>query len=176
MGRILVGWKGFRNNLENLCHPICNRLYLECLKVLMRWDVLRNIFFYLEFLRQGARLCGAFVFVCDCMHVVCVSMAVRCIRACVCVCTQKCHPPASCHLLQLNPQMFLFSLDSCSSCSPRSFSSLFSSTEVRRWNLTSVRSKHQAVKDWSTWFCESLYVLLKEANVLSIVHGPSGIT
>ena len=24
MGRILVRWKRFRNNLEMLCHPICN--------------------------------------------------------------------------------------------------------------------------------------------------------
>jgi len=28
MGRILVRWKGFRNNLEMLCHPICNWLYV----------------------------------------------------------------------------------------------------------------------------------------------------
>ena len=28
MGRILVRSKRFRNNLEILCHPICNRLYL----------------------------------------------------------------------------------------------------------------------------------------------------
>jgi len=28
MGRILVRWKSFRNNLEMLCHPICNWLYL----------------------------------------------------------------------------------------------------------------------------------------------------
>ena len=28
MGRILVRWKSDRNNLEILCHPICNRLYL----------------------------------------------------------------------------------------------------------------------------------------------------
>ena len=27
MGRILVRWKSFRNNLEMLCHPIRNRLY-----------------------------------------------------------------------------------------------------------------------------------------------------
>jgi len=27
MGRILVRWKRFRNNLEMLCHPICNWLY-----------------------------------------------------------------------------------------------------------------------------------------------------
>jgi len=27
MGRILVRWKSFRNNLEMLCHPICNGLY-----------------------------------------------------------------------------------------------------------------------------------------------------
>jgi len=27
MGRILVRWKFFRNNLEILCHPICNWLY-----------------------------------------------------------------------------------------------------------------------------------------------------
>jgi len=27
MGRILVRWKRFRNHLEMLCHPICNRLY-----------------------------------------------------------------------------------------------------------------------------------------------------
>ena len=27
MGRILVRWKSFRNNLEMLCHPICNWLY-----------------------------------------------------------------------------------------------------------------------------------------------------
>ena len=26
MGRILVCWKGFKNNLEIQCHPICNRL------------------------------------------------------------------------------------------------------------------------------------------------------
>ena len=29
MGRILVRWKSFRNNLEILCHPICNWLYVE---------------------------------------------------------------------------------------------------------------------------------------------------
>jgi len=29
MGRILVCWKSFRNNLEMLCHPIYNWLYLE---------------------------------------------------------------------------------------------------------------------------------------------------
>jgi len=29
MGRILVRWKKFRNNLEILCHPICNRLYSQ---------------------------------------------------------------------------------------------------------------------------------------------------
>ena len=27
MGRILVLWKGFKNNLEIQYHPICNRLY-----------------------------------------------------------------------------------------------------------------------------------------------------
>jgi len=27
MGRILVRWQSLRNNLEILCHPICNRLY-----------------------------------------------------------------------------------------------------------------------------------------------------
>jgi len=27
MGRILVRWKSFRNNLEILCHPICNWLH-----------------------------------------------------------------------------------------------------------------------------------------------------
>jgi len=27
MGRILVRWKSFRNNVEMLCHPICNWLY-----------------------------------------------------------------------------------------------------------------------------------------------------
>ena len=27
MGRILVRWKGFRINLEILCHPICNWMY-----------------------------------------------------------------------------------------------------------------------------------------------------
>jgi len=27
MGRILVRWKRFKNNLEIQCHPICNRLY-----------------------------------------------------------------------------------------------------------------------------------------------------
>ena len=26
MGRILIHWKSFRNNLEMLCHPICNWL------------------------------------------------------------------------------------------------------------------------------------------------------
>ena len=26
MGRILVRWESFRNNLEMLCHPICNRV------------------------------------------------------------------------------------------------------------------------------------------------------
>jgi len=29
MGRILVRWKSFRNSLEMLCHPICNRLYIR---------------------------------------------------------------------------------------------------------------------------------------------------
>jgi len=29
LGRILVRWKSFRNNLEMLCHPICNWLYIE---------------------------------------------------------------------------------------------------------------------------------------------------
>jgi len=29
MGRNLVLWKRFKNNLEILCHPVCNRLYLE---------------------------------------------------------------------------------------------------------------------------------------------------
>ena len=29
MGRILVCWKRFRNNLEMMCHPICNWLYLH---------------------------------------------------------------------------------------------------------------------------------------------------
>jgi len=29
MGRILVRWKGFKNNLEIQCHPICDRLYLS---------------------------------------------------------------------------------------------------------------------------------------------------
>ena len=29
MGRILVRWKSFRDNLEVLCHPICNWLYVE---------------------------------------------------------------------------------------------------------------------------------------------------
>jgi len=33
MVRILVRWKGFRNSLEILCHPICNRLYF------IFWDV-----------------------------------------------------------------------------------------------------------------------------------------
>ena len=28
VGRILIRWKSFRNNLEMLCHPICNWLYL----------------------------------------------------------------------------------------------------------------------------------------------------
>jgi len=28
MGRIWVRWKSFRNNLEMLCHPICNWLYI----------------------------------------------------------------------------------------------------------------------------------------------------
>jgi len=28
MGRMLVRWKSFRNNLEMLCHPICNWLYM----------------------------------------------------------------------------------------------------------------------------------------------------
>jgi len=28
MGRILVRWKSFRNDLEMLCHPICNWLYV----------------------------------------------------------------------------------------------------------------------------------------------------
>ena len=27
MGRILVCWTSFRNNVEILCHPICNQLY-----------------------------------------------------------------------------------------------------------------------------------------------------
>jgi len=27
MGRVLVRWKSLKNNLEILCHPICNRLY-----------------------------------------------------------------------------------------------------------------------------------------------------
>ena len=29
MGRRLVRWKSFRNNLEILCHPICDRLYMH---------------------------------------------------------------------------------------------------------------------------------------------------
>ena len=29
MGRILVRWKSFRNNLEMLCHPICNWLWKQ---------------------------------------------------------------------------------------------------------------------------------------------------
>ena len=29
MGRILVRWKSSRNNLEMLCHPICNWLYVH---------------------------------------------------------------------------------------------------------------------------------------------------
>jgi len=29
MGRILVRWKKFRNNLEMLCHHICNWLYVD---------------------------------------------------------------------------------------------------------------------------------------------------
>jgi len=29
MGRILVRWKCYRNNLKILCHPICNRLYVH---------------------------------------------------------------------------------------------------------------------------------------------------
>ena len=29
MGRILVRWKSFKNNLEMLCHPICNWLYVN---------------------------------------------------------------------------------------------------------------------------------------------------
>ena len=28
MGRILVRWKSFGKNLEMLCHPICNWLYM----------------------------------------------------------------------------------------------------------------------------------------------------
>jgi len=28
MGRILVRWKRFKNDLEIQCHPICNRLYV----------------------------------------------------------------------------------------------------------------------------------------------------
>jgi len=40
VGRILVRWKSFRNNLEILCHPICNRLYylrllVTCARVYM---------------------------------------------------------------------------------------------------------------------------------------------
>ena len=42
MGRILVCWISFRNNLEILCHPICNRLcsllYVEC--HLCMWSVI----------------------------------------------------------------------------------------------------------------------------------------
>jgi len=44
MGRILVLWKSFRNNLEMLCHPICNRLhvYLDTLcpdRVCFEWII-----------------------------------------------------------------------------------------------------------------------------------------
>jgi len=28
MGRILVRWNFFRNNIEMLCHPICNWMYI----------------------------------------------------------------------------------------------------------------------------------------------------
>jgi len=34
MGRILVRWKSFRNNLEMLCHPICNWLYQRIRRLL----------------------------------------------------------------------------------------------------------------------------------------------
>ena len=36
MGRILVRWKSFRNNLEMLCHPICNWLYIQISHVTRR--------------------------------------------------------------------------------------------------------------------------------------------
>jgi len=40
MGRILVLWKKFRNNLEILCHPICNRLYQDSfMKYTHTWHV-----------------------------------------------------------------------------------------------------------------------------------------
>jgi len=29
MGRILVRWKSCKKNLEILCHPVCNRLYIH---------------------------------------------------------------------------------------------------------------------------------------------------
>ena len=35
MGRILVRWKSFRNNLEMVCHPICNLLYVCMRPILM---------------------------------------------------------------------------------------------------------------------------------------------
>ena len=37
MGRILVRWKSFKNNLEIQCHPICNRLYAFNLRVAPFW-------------------------------------------------------------------------------------------------------------------------------------------
>ena len=35
MGRILIRWKSFRDNLEILRHPICNRLYMEYICIWM---------------------------------------------------------------------------------------------------------------------------------------------
>ena len=40
MGRILVPWKSFRNNLEMLCHPICNGLYQAQLPVPRAGDLI----------------------------------------------------------------------------------------------------------------------------------------
>jgi len=37
MGRILVRWMFFKNNLEIQCHPICNRLYAFDLTVAPFW-------------------------------------------------------------------------------------------------------------------------------------------
>jgi len=38
MARILVRWKSFRNDLEIVCQPICNRVYQQQEKLLSEYD------------------------------------------------------------------------------------------------------------------------------------------
>jgi len=58
MGRILVRRKSFRNNLEILCHPICNWLYMWMTQVIPSWRTWLIHMWLISCVRHDVFICG----------------------------------------------------------------------------------------------------------------------